>query len=45
MTVLGALMMLVGGVIFSAAEQRSCLLMIVGGVINFIGLGMLTGIL
>ena len=45
MTVLGVLMMIAGGAIFAAGEQRSCLLMIVGGVINFIGLGMLTGIL
>lgn len=41
MIALGIILMFVGGAIFAVGEQGSCLLMIVGGVINFTGLGML----
>lgn len=41
MIALGIILMIVGGAIFAAGEQSSCLLMIVGTVINFAGLGML----
>lgn len=41
MIVLGIILMIVGGAIFAAGEQGSCLLMIIGGVINFTGIGML----
>lgn len=40
MIALGIILMFVGGAIFLAGEQGSCLLMIIGGVINFTGLGM-----
>ena len=41
MIVLGIVLMIVGGVIFAAGEQSSCLFMIIGGIINFSGLGIL----
>lgn len=41
MIALGIFLMIVGGVIFAAGEGSSCLLMIIGTVINFSGIGML----
>jgi len=41
MIALGIILMIVGGAIFTAGEGSSCLLTIVGAVINFMGLGML----
>lgn len=41
MIVLGIVLMIVGGAIFTSGEQHSCLLMIIGGVINFAGIGVL----
>lgn len=43
MIALGIILMIVGGAIFATGEQGSCLLVIVGAVINFTGLGMLIG--
>lgn len=41
MIALGILLMIGGGAIFTAGERCSCLLTIVGAVINFIGLDIL----
>lgn len=41
MIVLGIVLMIVGGAIFTSGEQQSCLLMIIGGIINFAGIGVL----
>ena len=43
MIALGILLMIIGGAIFAAGEQSSCLLMIIGAVINFSGIGILMG--
>ena len=39
--ILGIILMFAGGAIFTLGEQGSCLIMIIGTVINFIGMGML----
>ncbi len=41
MIILGIILMIVGGVIFATGEQKSCLLMIIGALINFVGIGIL----
>ena len=41
MIALGIILMIVGGGSFAIGEQGSCLLMIIGTVINFTGIGML----
>lgn len=41
MIVLGIILMLVGGWIFYMGEERSCLLMTIGTIINFLGIGIL----
>ena len=41
MIALGIILMIVGGAIFAAGEGSSGLLMIIGAVINFSGIGML----
>lgn len=41
MIFIGILLMIIGGFIFAAGEQNSCLLLIIGAVINFAGLAML----
>lgn len=41
MIILGIFLMIVGGVIFAAGEQNSCLFLLIGAVINFIGFGIL----
>ncbi|GEM_PF-3311370 len=41
MIVLGIILMVIGGIVFTAGEQDNCLLMTIGGVINFTGLVLL----
>lgn len=41
MIALGIILMIVGGLVFAGSEQNSCIGMIIGAAINFIGIGML----
>lgn len=41
MIALGFILMVVGGAIFAAGEQKSCVLLIIGTAVNIIGLGMI----
>lgn len=41
MIVLGIILMIAGGWIFCMGEERSCLLMTIGTIINFLGIGIL----
>lgn len=38
MVILGIILMIVGGFIFTAGQDGSCLLSIIGAIINFVGL-------
>ena len=44
MILLGILLMIVGGVIFAAGEQNNCLMMIIGAIVNFAGIGILISV-
>ncbi len=42
MIVLGIILMIIGGVIFTAGEQQSsCLFLLIGAAINIVGIGIL----
>ncbi len=41
MIALGIILMFIGGGIFAIGEGQSCLVMLIGAVINFTGIGML----